>query len=41
MEIFSLAEKEIAVMLADNLLLKFEASPEYKEIAGDLLFEAN
>jgi len=41
MEIFSLAEKEIAMMLADNLLLKFKASDEYKEIAGDLLFGAN
>ncbi|CAN0409712.1 unnamed protein product, partial [Ectocarpus sp. 12 AP-2014] len=41
MEIFSLAEKEVAMMLADNLLLKFKASDEYKEIAGDLLFGAN
>ena len=38
--VFHAAEREIAKMLAENLLSKFKATPEYKEVAGDLLFEA-
>ena len=38
-EIFLEAEREIAKMLAENLLGKFKAAEEYKEIAGELLFE--
>eukprot|EP00752_Nemacystus_decipiens_P005641 g5104.t1 len=37
--IFSAAEKEITKMLADNLLEKFKATAECKEIAGDMIFE--
>eukprot|EP00752_Nemacystus_decipiens_P013004 g11505.t1 len=37
--IFLAAEKEIAKMLAENLLSKFKITPEYKELAGDMVFE--
>ncbi|CAM9727516.1 unnamed protein product [Ectocarpus fasciculatus] len=39
--IFLPAEKEISKMLAENLLSNFKATAEYKEIAAELLFEAN
>ena len=39
--IFLEAQREIAKMLAENLLSKFEATTDYKEVAGELLFEAN
>lgn len=39
--VFHEAEREIAKMLAENLLRKFKATVEYKEVAGDLLFEEN
>lgn len=37
--IFFRAEKEIAKMLAENLLENFKATSEYKELAGDMVFE--
>lgn len=37
--IFLAAEREIAKMLAENLLNKFRTTPEYKELAGDMVFE--
>lgn len=37
--IFLAAEREIAKMLAENLLNKFKTTPEYKELAGDMVFE--
>ena len=40
MLVFLHAEKEIAKMLADNLLVKFKATDEYKEVAGELMSEA-
>eukprot|EP00752_Nemacystus_decipiens_P013003 g11504.t1 len=38
--IFCAAEKEIARMLAENLLNKFKITPEYKGLAGVTVFEA-
>ncbi|CAM9757068.1 unnamed protein product [Ectocarpus fasciculatus] len=38
--IFLRAEKEISKMLAENLLSKFKATDEYKEVADELIFEA-
>lgn len=39
--VFEQAEKEISKMLAENLLGKFKATDEYKELAGELVFEAS
>lgn len=38
---FGPAEREISKMLSDDLLRKFTASDEYKEVAGELVFEAS
>lgn len=38
--VFLLAEKEVASMLADNLLYRFKVTEEYKDVVGDLLFDA-
>ena len=38
--VFLQAKREISKMLAENLLNKFKATAGYKEVAGDLLFEA-
>ena len=35
-----LAEKEIAGMLADNLLRKFKATEAYRDVAGEVIFDA-
>lgn len=39
--IFRPAEKEVAKMLAENLLNKFKATAAYKEIIGAMELEAN
>lgn len=39
--VFEQAEKEISKMLAENLLGKFKATDEYKELARELVFEAS
>lgn len=39
--VFNLAEKEITKMLGDNLLDKFKATPDYKEIVGDVVLVAS
>lgn len=38
-KIFLMAEREIAKMLAENLLNKFKFTKEYKEVVGDTFFE--
>ena len=37
--VFLEAEREIAKLLSENLLEKFKATDEYKEIARELFFE--
>lgn len=39
--IFLVAEREIAKMLAENLLDKFMATAQYHELVGDMVFDAS
>lgn len=40
-DVFGAAEREIVKILSENLLSKFKTTEEYKELAGELVFEAS